>query len=204
MLDAALIQQCADPSLKPAIVEQFVATVGSTDPFAVTVKAGGRLILVPKPKTPEEAMGIVRENVGHAIVRVGLTQMPAGIGITDLAQLSSDLVDPCANLKAGTAMFAKILRIVAKWYGNPADDVFPQVFEDASYAWRTGSFEGENVFQAGDPGGQIAVGATDGAGSAGDAAKQGPVRHADAVTEEPDIGSATIRVDLSRLQGTAR
>lgn len=29
MVDAALIQQCADPALKPAIVEQFIARAGS-------------------------------------------------------------------------------------------------------------------------------------------------------------------------------
>ncbi|NEK56238.1 conjugal transfer protein TraH, partial [Rhizobium leguminosarum] len=56
MLDATMIQKCADPSLTPAIVEQFVQRAGSSDPLAVTVKAGGRLILVPKAKTPDEAM----------------------------------------------------------------------------------------------------------------------------------------------------
>lgn len=44
MLDVALINQCADPSLKPAIVEQFVEIAGSFDPLAVTVKSDGRLI----------------------------------------------------------------------------------------------------------------------------------------------------------------
>lgn len=34
MLDAALIKECADPSLKLAIVEQFVTAVGSPDPLA--------------------------------------------------------------------------------------------------------------------------------------------------------------------------
>lgn len=48
MLDAALIKECADPSLKPALIEQFVMAAGSDDPLAVTVKSGGRLILVPK------------------------------------------------------------------------------------------------------------------------------------------------------------
>ncbi|TCU05413.1 TraH protein [Rhizobium sullae] len=48
MIDAALIRECADPSLKPAIVEEFVMAAGSDHPFAVTVKSGGRLILVPK------------------------------------------------------------------------------------------------------------------------------------------------------------
>jgi len=34
--------------LTPAIVEQFIAAAGSSDPLAVTVKSGGRLILVPE------------------------------------------------------------------------------------------------------------------------------------------------------------
>jgi hypothetical protein len=61
MLDAALIGECADPSLKPAIIEQFVMAAGSDDPLAVTVKSGGRLILVPKAASADEALGIVRQ-----------------------------------------------------------------------------------------------------------------------------------------------
>ncbi len=50
-------------------------------------------------------------------------------------------------------MFAKVLKIVGKWYGNPTSkDVFPQILEDAVYAWKTGEFEGVHVFQAEDPG----------------------------------------------------
>lgn len=114
MFDAALIQQCADPLLKPAIVEQFVTAAGSNDPLAVAVKSGGRLILVPKAKTPDEAMAIVRQYVGQAVVRVGLTQFPAGVGAKDASELKPDLVDPCENLRKGTTMFAKVLRIVAQ------------------------------------------------------------------------------------------
>ena len=129
MVDAVLIQQCADPSLKPAIVEQFVDAAGAPDPLTVTVKSGSRVFLVPMPKTADEALVIIRENVGRAVVRVGLTQFPAGIGVKDVSQLNTDLVDECENLRMGTRMFAKILRIVAKWYGNPkSDEVFPQIF----------------------------------------------------------------------------
>jgi hypothetical protein len=65
--------------------------------------------------------------------------------------LKVDLIDPCANLRMGTAIFAKILRIVAKLYGNPTnEEVFPQLFDDAVHAWQTGKFEGEGVFQAQD------------------------------------------------------
>ena len=45
MLDAALIQDCADPWLQPAVVEQFVDAVGSPDPLAITVTAGDKMIL---------------------------------------------------------------------------------------------------------------------------------------------------------------
>ncbi|MBT9372581.1 MULTISPECIES: TraH family protein [unclassified Rhizobium] len=200
MLDAALIKECADPSLKPAIVEQFVQAVGSEDPLAITVRSGGRLILVPKPKTPEEAIEIVRENIGGSVVRVGLTQIPAGIGLKDVSELKVNLVEPCANLRMGTTMFAKILRIVAKWYGNPtSEEVFPQLFDDAVHAWQTGKFEGESVFQAEDPGGAVvqkSVVEVDDAGENPDADATPQVKEE---RSEPD--DASIRIDLTRIGG---
>lgn len=151
MLDAALIKECADPSVKPAIVEQFVLSVGATDPLTVTVQSGGRLVLVPKATTVDEAMATVRQYAGQAVVRVGLTQLPAGVGVRETADLQPNLLDACENLRRGTSIFAKILRMVAKWYGNPkSEDVFPQIVEDALHAWKTGEFEGVNVFQAED------------------------------------------------------
>lgn len=199
MLDAALIKECADPSLKPDIVEQFVQAVGSEDPLAISVRSAGRLILIPKPKTPKEAIEIVRENIGGSIVRVGLTQIPAGIGLKDASELKADLLDPCANLRVGTAMFAKILRIVAKWYGNPtSEEVFPQLVDDAVHAWKTGKFEGESVFQAEDPGGAVVQKSED-----GDDAEEAP--DADATPQEKDEPSkpddAGIRIDLTRIGG---
>lgn len=88
MVDAAMIQQCAAPGLKPAIVEKFIATVGSENPLAITVRAGGRVVLVPPPKSPDEALELVRRYVGQAVVRVGITQYPAGVGVTDASQLT--------------------------------------------------------------------------------------------------------------------
>jgi len=203
-MDAALIKECADPSLKHGIVEQFVSAVGPGDPLAITVKSGGRLILVPKPKTPDEAMAVVRQYVGQAVVRVGMTQLPVGVGVKDASQMKDDLVDACGNFKRGTTMFAKILRIVAKWYGNPkGTDVFPQIFDDAVYAWKTGEFEGQDVFQAEDPGGVI----TDQRVS--DEASEDPSPEAaltpqDEGVPEPQENTADdseIRVDLSRING---
>lgn len=152
MVDAALIQQCADPGLKLAIVEQFIERAGSQDPLAITVRLGNRVVLVPKPATADEAMNLIGQHVGRNVVRVGVTQYPAGLGVVEAGQLKSDLVDACANLRMGTALFAKVYRIVTKWYGNPTDkDVLPQVFDDAIIAWQTGYFEGTAVFRAADP-----------------------------------------------------
>ncbi|WP_296105325.1 TraH family protein [uncultured Agrobacterium sp.] len=200
MLDAALIKECADPSLKPAIVEQFVQAVGSEDPLAITVRAGGRIILVPKPKTPEEAIEIVRDNIGGSVVRVGLTQIPAGIGLKDVSELKVNLVEPCANLRMGTTMFAKILRIVAKWYGNPtSEEVFPQLFDDAVYAWQTGKFEGESVFQAEDPGGAVVQRSTVKIDDAAQVEENTIAEIPDDAPINPD--DACIRIDLTRIGG---
>lgn len=203
-MDAALIKECADPSLKPAIVEQFVSAVGSNDPLAVTVKSGGRLILVPKPTNADEAMAIVRQHVGQAVVRVGITQLPAGVGVKDVSELKEDLVDPCKNLRMGTSMFAKVLRIVTKWYGNPTSaEVFPQIFEDATYAWNSGQFEGVSVFQAEDPGGPL-LNQENAKRDPGDASMEvsHEVQSVDAQAEDPtaDVDS-NIRIDLSRING---
>lgn len=153
MIDAALIKQCSDPGLKPAIVEQFIERAGAPDPLAVTVRSGNRVVLVPRPKTAEEALALIRDNLGRNTVRVGITQYPAGLGIVEAGQMKPDLVDACENMRMGTALFAKVYRIVTKWYGNPtAKDVLPQVFDDAIIAWQSGYFEGTAVFRAEDPG----------------------------------------------------
>lgn len=204
MVDAALIKECSDPGLKPAIVEQFIERAGASDPLAVTVRSGNRVILVPKPTTPEEALALIRENLGRNTVRVGITQYPAGLGIVEAGQLKPDLVDACENMRMGTALFAKVYRIVTKWYGNPTDkDVLPQVFDDAIIAWQTGYFEGTAVFRAEDPG-NVKL------------AQPGPVRREGADTEAglpedeaksetpaeasgSDPNKAGIRIDLSGI-----
>ncbi len=203
MLDAALIKECADPSLKPAIVEQFVMAAGSNDPLAVTVKSGGRLILVPKAASTEEALAIVRQYAGQAVVRVGLTQFPAGVGVKEAIDLKPDLVDSCQNLRKGTAMFAKVLRIVAKWYGNPTSkDVFPQIFEDAVYAWKTGEFEGVSVFQAEDPGNSVKIENATPTSNDTIIRDTNPEGENNERSEQSQsVGSAEMRIDLSRIGG---
>lgn len=153
MVDAALIKQCANPGLKPTIVEQFIERAGSQDPLAVTVRSGNRVVLVPRPSTPDEVMKLIRQNVGRNMVRVGITQYPAGLGIMEAGELKPDLVDPCENLRMGTALFAKVYRIVMKWYGNPTEkEALPEVLDDAIIAWQTGYFEGTVVFRVPDHG----------------------------------------------------
>ena len=203
MLDAAMIEKCADPSLKPAIVEKFVKAAGSPEPLAITVRSGNRIVLVPKPANAEEALAIIRENVAHSVVRVGVTQFPAGLGAKEVTDLKPDLVDTCENLRMGTRMFAKVVRIVAKWYGNPKnEEVFPQIFEDAVYAWKTGEFEGVNVFQADDPGKSVMIDDV----LPADQDKAGvdiPPADTDAesVEKSENVGSAEMRIDLSRIGG---
>ena len=205
MVDAALIHQCADPGLKPAIVEQFIERAGSQDPLAITARSGNRVVLVPKPATPAEAMELIRQHIGRDVVRVGVTQYPAGLGIMEAGELKPDLVDPCENLRMGTALFAKVYRIVMKWYGNPTEkEVLPQVLDDAIIAWQTGYFEGTAVFRAPDPV-EVEVAEPDQEKPASDAIEQSsstgeevrdPVRD---VARGYDPNTAGIRVDLSGI-----
>ncbi|MBP2450015.1 TraH family protein [Rhizobium leguminosarum] len=203
-MDAALIGKCADPSLPPAIVEQFISAVGSDDPLAVTVKADGRLVLIPKPRSPDEAMGVVKDDVGHAVVRVGITQFPAGVGVGDPSQLRPDMFDACANLRTGTGIFAKVARIVTKWYGHPTNkELLPQLVDDTIYAWKTGSFEGDNVFRAQDPGGPTFLGTRSEKPDEGADPVARPTESDDSLQRaEPDKATeAAMRIDLSRIGG---
>jgi hypothetical protein len=204
MLDAVLIQQCADPSLKPAIVEQFIAKAGSQDPLAITVRSGNRVVLVPKPTTQEEALVLIRDNLGRNAVRVGITQYPAGVGIFEAGQLKPEMVEPCENIRMGTALFAKVYRVVAKWYGNPtAKEVLPQVMDDAVIAWQTGYFEGVAVFRAEEPRQEknTHTAAADSEkpenNSDPNEVNRAPATATDAVPADPN--KAGIRVDLSGI-----
>ncbi len=203
MLDAALIKECADPSLPPAIVERFVDAAGSADPLAVTVRQAGRLILVPKAITAEAAIAIVRQYAGRAIIRVGITQVPAGIGVTDSSVLKPDLFDPCSNLRSGTAIFAKVVRIVTKWYGSPKDtEAGPQILGDAIYAWKTGEFEGANIFRAADPGPSAKtepLPSREREDEPGNGPPDATGSKPSSTVDEP--GASGIRIDLSRIEG---
>lgn len=204
MFDAALIQSCADPGLQPAIVERFIEQAGSTDPLAVSVRSGSRLVLVPRPRTADEALELIRQHLGRSVVRVGITQFPAGVGIQDASELSAQLVDPCENIRMGTALFAKVYRIVVKWYGNAVDEAF----EDAIIAWQTGNFEGTAVFHAPDPG-DVELAAPkaaepaiqdDVSAEASSGYEEGPAdRPAGEDAQRADPNKAGIRIDLSGI-----
>lgn len=204
MVDAGLIHKCADAGLKPAIVEQFIERAGSQDPLAITVRSGNRVVLVPKPTTPEEALAVIRDNLGRNTVRAGITQYPAGLGIVEAGQLKPDMVEPCENIRMGTALFAKVWRIVLKWYGNPtAKEVMPQVMDDAIIAWQTGYFEGVAVFRADDPTpaklGQPKAVDHDGADTQIDPSATPVDRDAQLDSDAPDPNKAGIRIDLSGI-----
>ena len=206
MFDAALIQQCADPGLKPSIVQMFIERAGSQDPLAITVRSGNRVVLLPKPFTSDEAMELIRQNLGRNVIRVGITQYPAGLGIMEAGELRPDLIDPCENIRMGTALFAKVYRIVMKWYGNPTGtEAPPEVLDDAIIAWQTGYFEGAAVFRAPDPG-EVEVPEPDKQEPANDAIEQSAdtagLDVSNRVKDEPrgdDPNKAGIRVDLSGI-----
>lgn len=195
MIDAVLIQQCADPSLKPAIVERFIAVAGSTDPLAITVRSGDRVVLIPKPTTPDEAMALVREHLGKAVVRVGITQYPAGLGAKEVSELQLDLVDACENIRIGTALFGKVYRIVTAWYRAEPDEAF----EDAILAWQSGHFEGKAVFTEPDPGEGMSA---DPVERQPEAEAETPVAATEPDTDDghaADPNKAGIRIDLSGI-----
>lgn len=84
---------------------------------------------------------------------------------------------------------------------NPkTEEVFPQIFEDAIYAWKTGEFEGKSVFQAEDPIGEMAMPQDQSVAVDPEAqADVDPEPHF--ATPEMNAGTAGIRVDLSRILG---
>ncbi|MCP1201009.1 conjugal transfer protein TraH [Notoacmeibacter sp. MSK16QG-6] len=147
MIDVDLIQQCADPRLEVAIVQQFVVEMNAPDHLTIRVFQGEKMILVPAPKSAEEAVETTRQWVGKANVRVGLTQYPAGLGIADAAEIGLELFDTCENLRLGTELFGKVLRIV----GERDEEGEASQFEMAVKAYFTGWFEGEQVFYADEP-----------------------------------------------------
>ncbi|MDK9697883.1 MAG: conjugal transfer protein TraH [Siculibacillus sp.] len=212
MVDAALVHACADPALKPAIVERFLEKVGTNDPLALSIRAGSRVILVPPAKTPDEALALVRRFVGEAEVRVGITRYPAGVGVKDPPEIGVDLFEPCANLRLGSALFGKVWRIVVNWYGAAV----PEAFDDAVLAWRTGTFEGKAVFVEPDPG-PLDVTSRDRKPSVGDEEEHPPSgeppprteARGDAHPTEPrpldeDPRRAAMRIDLTGAGRTRR
>lgn len=86
------------------------------------------------------------------------------------------------------------------WQPTSAE-VFPQIFDDAVYAWNTGQFEGQGVFQVEDPGGAVP--------EKDDKARVVEAEPADAPPTETeaepsnanDVAGAGIRIDLSRIGG---
>ncbi|WP_157016842.1 lysozyme family protein [Mesorhizobium xinjiangense] len=203
MFELALIQQCADPGVEIGIVERFISEVGSDNPLAVRITSGNRVILPEAPQTPDAALRLIAHYLGQAVVRVGITQYPAGHGITDASELNSDLLDACGNIQMGSTLFGKVYRIVAHAHGETSAEVFTEALK----AWQTGMFEGRYVFGEEDPGPLP----TD--DEAADRAQ--PAEHTDEQeSPTPDIGEASggdgmgddpnqagIRVDISGLTG---
>ena len=71
-------------------------------------------MFVSRSKSAEQAVETTRQWVGKANVRVGLTQYPAGLGVSDPSEIGMELSDTCDNLRLGTELFGKVLRIVSE------------------------------------------------------------------------------------------
>lgn len=201
MFEPAFIQQCADPGIEIAIVERFISEAGTDNPLAVRITSGNRIILPEAPQTPDAALRVIAHYIGQAVVRVGITQYPAGHGITDASELDRNLVDGCGNIRLGSALFGKVYRIVAHAHGDRNAEVFNEALE----AWQTGMFEGRYVFGENDPGPlPTVVQAADHAEPAMGANEWGsPLPDTDESSGgdglDDDPNQAGIRVDLSGL-----
>ncbi|WP_108461612.1 conjugal transfer protein TraH [Devosia naphthalenivorans] len=198
MFDAAIIQQCADPSIEIAIVERFIAEAGSKNPLAINISSGNRIILPEPPQAPEAAMLLIERFVGTAVVRVGITQYPAGHGIVDAADLNAGLVDPCDNIRMGTALFGKVHRVVVYARGESS----ATVLGEAITAWRTGTFQGAYVFGEPDPGPlpvEVAAVRTGEMSETIIDAETAPDAPVALPAGGNDVNAAGMRVDLSKL-----
>lgn len=196
MIDAALIHQCADPQIEIAIIERFIAEAGSDNALSVTITSGNRIILPEPPRNADDAVRLIRRFVGQATVRVGVTQYPAGYGVSDATEISADLVDVCENIRMGSTLFGKVYRIVAHARGQDGSSVF----REALAAWRTGLFEGAYVFGEADPGplsGEENVSTEDPPEEILDSEPDGATL---APEQNHDPHAAGIRVDLSTLK----
>ncbi|WP_155294103.1 hypothetical protein [Rhizobium rhizogenes] len=54
--------------------------------------------------------------------------------VVEVAELTPDIVDACNNIRMGTRLFAKVYRIVVKWYGSEP----PEALDDAIHLWMGG------------------------------------------------------------------
>ena len=199
MIDPELIQMCADPRLEVEIVQQFVAEMNAADHLTLNIWEEGRAILVSKPETIDQAVLTTQDWLGKADVRVGLTQYPAGYGISEANQVAHDLFDTCANLSLGTTLFGKVLRVVSERLDGPAGTLF----EETITAYRSGWFEGEQVFYAVDPMDAFASPERSSAQVERGAGETSQVE-AEAVISEPpvsdlDPNAASMRIDLSGI-----
>ena len=202
MIDADLLHHCVDPRLKGEIAQRFVSEMNAADPFAVRIYQGNKRVLTPPPSTAERAVDIARQWVGRADVRIGVTQYPAGLGLSEPSEITADLFDPCENLSFGTALFGKVLRIVEEVGEVPE----ASIFDAAIRAYFSGTFEGIQVFNTDDPDSAASIDPTTAEIKPGDAFSIDPNGASDdeplsegQLSESRDPANAEIRIDLSRI-----
>lgn len=130
------------------------------------------------------------------------SQIPVGpFGEDEHTALTERIFDPCENLRLGTALFAKIARIVTKWYGYPTDEtLLPQLLDDALHAWKTGRFETVSVFGAEDVDGRTFFGPTTKNNREKNAAGNSKINDGNySQAGESKIAHAEMRINLSKI-----
>jgi hypothetical protein len=118
--------------------------------------------------------------------------------VKDASELKPEIMDACENIRVGTALFAKVYRIVVKWYGSSP----PEALDDAVFAWKTGYFEGKSVFMQPDPGKLDPGASARQTGDGGDDLELQATTKRTEASDQTDPSRADPRIDLSRINGT--
>ena len=111
----ALYAACA-PLVAPTTLDALVAAESSGNPFAVNIN--GPITARVQPSTPAAALEVAQAGLraGYS-VDVGLLQVNSR-NLTALGLTLPQLLDPCANLRAGSQLLAEAYARAARVHGE--------------------------------------------------------------------------------------
>jgi hypothetical protein len=112
MIDSIIIENCADPSLYPPLVKPFLERVGAKNPFDLAIVENTKFVL-QRSESSEEAKRHIQNLLGKTALRFGPTAYPIGIGAKNLEDVDYNFLEPCQNIRLGTALFAQVISKVS-------------------------------------------------------------------------------------------